>query len=101
VCPHTFDDKGKYVAGVCPEHQLIKVRFHWVCPGDQKFESKYICKETSFDVFLTVNGKLAFSADGGVIINNSPRVPAAACRNGYLIGFVISPANDLPVKLTG
>ena len=101
VCPHTFTEEDKYVAGVCAEHQLVKVRFHWVCPGDQRFENKYICKETSFDVFLTVNGKLAFSADGTPINNNSPRVPAPACRNGYLIGWVISPANDLPVKFDG
>jgi len=101
VCPHTFNDKGKYVPGVCPEHQSVKVRFHWVCPGNQAFESKYICKETSFDVFLTVNGKLAFSADGTPINNNSPRVPAPACNNGYLIGWVISPANDQPVKFDG
>ena len=101
VCPHTFAADGDYVPGVCAEHQLIKVRFHWVCPADQKFENKFICKENSFDVFLTVNGKLAFSADGTPINSNSPRTPKPPCKNGYLIGYVISPNTDTPVKFDG
>ena len=47
-------------------------------------------------------GKLAFSANGLPINTNSPPlVPAPPCARGYLIGWVISPANDLPVKFDG
>ena len=49
---------------VLGEHTTVKVRFHWVCPGDQSITSKFVCKEVDFDVFLSINGKLAFSADG-------------------------------------
>ena len=31
----------------CPEHQIIKIRFHWVCPGTQDFASMLICRETA------------------------------------------------------
>lgn len=82
----------------CSENTKIKIRFHWVCPGQEGVLSN-ICPEESFDVTaLTVNGKLAFSADGIPINTNSPTVPAAPCKRGYLIGWVISPANDLPIK---
>jgi hypothetical protein len=83
----------------CPENEKIKIRFHWVCPGAEGVNSN-ICPETSFDVTaLTINGKLAFSPDGIPINSNSPTtVRAAPCARGYLIGWVINPANDLPIK---
>jgi len=99
VCPPNTIAPG--VGAFCPEHQAVKVRFHWVCPGDQTVVSKFACNETDFDVNLTVNGKLAFSADGTLLNANSPRVPSPPCKNGYLIGWVINPANDQPVKWDG
>jgi hypothetical protein len=33
--------------------------------------------------------------------NSPPLVPPAPCMRGYLIGWVINPANDLPVKFDG
>lgn len=40
-------------AGVlCAEGQKVKVRLHWVCPGDQSVATKFVCKETDFDVFV-------------------------------------------------
>jgi hypothetical protein len=97
VCPPAYVNGG----GACPEHQPIKVRMHWVCPGAEAVNSN-ICPESDFDVFLSVYGKVAFSADGIAINSNSPPlVPPAPCMRGYLIGWVIDPANDLPVKFDG
>jgi hypothetical protein len=64
VCP-----KG----AVCEQDQDVKIRFHWVCPGDQTFENKYICKEVDFDAEVTVNGKLVFDPNGG-------RYPPPPCK---------------------
>jgi len=85
---------------VCQEHQTIKIKFHWVCPGSDDINTKLICPETDFEIFASVNGKLAFSADGTPINSNSPRVPAPPCRNGYLIGWVVDNA-DRPIKWDG
>jgi hypothetical protein len=85
---------------VCAEHQTVKVRFHWVCPGVQTVGSGFVCPETDFDVVLSINGKLAFAADGTPINSNSPTVPAAPCANGYLIGWVIDQF-DRPIKFDG
>jgi hypothetical protein len=85
---------------VCPEHQSVKVRFHWVCPGLENVNSN-ICVEEDFDVVLSVNGKLAFPADGTLINSNTQLAPAAPCARGYLIGWVINPANDAPIKFDG
>jgi len=30
----------------CPDHERVRVRFRWVCPGIQDFEQKFICKTT-------------------------------------------------------
>jgi len=97
VCPPAFIAGG----GFCPEHQPIKIRFHWVCPGTEGMNSN-ICPEEDFEVNITVPGKLAFSANGLPINTNSPPlVPAPPCARGYLIGWVINPANDLPIKFDG
>jgi hypothetical protein len=97
VCPPDFVNTG----GTCAEHEPIKIRFHWVCPGAEGVSSN-ICPEEDFDVNITVPGKLAFSADGTPINSNSPPlVPAPPCARGYLIGWVISPSNDLPIKFDG
>ena len=85
---------------VCFEHQTIKIKFHWVCPGSDDVNNKYICPETDFFVFVSVNGKLAFAADGKPINSNSPRVPAPPCANGYLIAWVVDNA-DRPIKWDG
>jgi hypothetical protein len=93
VCP-----KG----ATCAEHQSVKLRFHWVCPATQDFNTKFICKENDFDVFTSVNGKVVFDPDGATIAGSAPvTVPAAPCPAGYLIGWVINPANDQPTKFDG
>ena len=75
----------------CEQDQDVKIRFHWVCPGDQTFENKYICKEVDFDAEVTVNGKLVFDPNGG-------RYPPPPCDRGYLIGWVIDVDNFQPIK---
>jgi hypothetical protein len=93
VCP---------VGATCTEHQPVKVRFHWVCPAVENVNSN-ICKETDFDLTLSIDGKLAFPADGavpGTYWVNAPRVPAPPCPRGYLIGWVVNTA-DQPIKFDG
>jgi hypothetical protein len=51
VCPPAFFNAG----GACPEHQAIKIRFHWVCPGTEGVNSNF-CPEMDFDVNLSVDG---------------------------------------------
>jgi hypothetical protein len=93
VCPPAVVTAG----GSCAEHEAIKIRFHWVCPGTEGMNSN-ICPEEDFVVNMSVPGKAAFSADGTPINGNSPIVPAPPCARGYLIGFAQS---DLPVAFDG
>jgi hypothetical protein len=84
----------------CVEHETVKVRFHWVCPAVENVNSN-ICKETDFDLFLSIDGKLAFPADGTIAFTtNQPRVPAPPCARGYLIGWVVD-MQDRPIKFDG
>ena len=93
VCP-----KGS----TCAEDQPVKIRFHWVCPGFQDSNSHLVCKENDFDVFTSVNGKLVFNSSAMTITgSNTVPVPRAPCLLGYLIGWVIDPNNDQPVKFDG
>jgi hypothetical protein len=85
----------------CPDDEAVTVRFRWVCPGVQDFEHKFICKTTGFDVHLTVNGKVVFTANGFRLPDtNQVHVPAAPCDRGYLIGWVIDDAGR-PIKYDG
>ena len=95
VCP---------VGATCVEHQSVKVRFHWVCPAVENVNSN-ICSEWNFDLVLSIDGKLAFPADGALpgsasALANQPRVPVPPCPRGYLIGWVINSA-DQPIKFDG
>jgi hypothetical protein len=78
----------------CFQHQTIKVHGDWVCPGSQDPFFKYVCQDTSFDVYLSLDGKLAFSADGARVPywTNQVFVPAPQCKNGYLIMWVVDNA---------
>jgi hypothetical protein len=82
----------------CAEHQAVKIRFHWVCPGFEGHDSN-ICREEDFDVVMSINGKTVFAADGQPINGNSPTtVFAPPCPRGYLIGWVIRTQDDAPIK---
>jgi hypothetical protein len=104
VVPRTEIEVGVVcpVGATCTEHQSVKVRFHWVCPAVENVASN-ICLETDFDVVLSIDGKLAFPADGavpGTYWVNAPRVPAPPCPRGYLIGWVVN-QSDQPIKFDG
>ena len=100
VCPPAVTAAG----GACAAHQTVTVNFHWVCPGTQSATTSNICPETSFQVTLSTDGKLAFTADGlgsTELNSNSPPVPAAPCPRGYLIGWVVNPNTNTPIKFDG
>jgi hypothetical protein len=101
VCPtlFTFDTQP---ASPCPEHEPVRVRFLWVCPPDDRdLQHKFVCKTSGFDVNLTVNGKVVFTADGSRLPDaNQVPVPAAPCKKGYLIGWVVDNLGR-PIKYDG
>ena len=86
----------------CSEAQTVRIRFHWICPpsvGD-------VCSETDFDVTASVGEKIVFTPNGGPTTDgvSNKVVPPAGCPKGYLIGWVVGPTNDQPIKfdaLTG
>jgi hypothetical protein len=83
----------------CPEGQRVKIRGHWVCPGDQRS----ICRETDFDLFTTVFGSLSFPAGPSALDHPgvaSSRIPEPPCEKGYLILWVVDPF-DRPIKFDG
>jgi hypothetical protein len=84
----------------CPEDEPVKVRFHWVCPGGEDVASEHICKAATFNVTLSVNGKASFNPEGPKLLAHNP-ASAAPCRSGYLIGWVIGPTADRPIKYDG
>jgi len=84
----------------CTEDEPVKIRFHWVCPGNSDKASHYVCKETDFDVRLSVNGKASFNPENPDLLENSVG-SAAPCASGYLIGWVISPVTGRPIKYDG
>jgi len=67
VCPRGLAP----TATACQFHQPVFVHFHWVCGAIENVDSQ-ICHETDFIIALSINGKLAFSADGKPINTNSP-----------------------------
>jgi hypothetical protein len=96
VCPTGFVPTTTQ----CFEHQSFKLKADWVCPGLQTFESKAVCQDTSFEVFVTLDGKIAFPADGGTYFSNQPHVQAPQCKNGYLIVWVVNNAGN-PISFNG
>jgi hypothetical protein len=87
---------------VCPEHQPVKIRFHWVCgTSEANLADSFICQDTDFDITATVYEKIVLVPDGSFSGVSTRNVPFAICNRGYLIGWVISPANDGPIKFDG
>jgi hypothetical protein len=84
----------------CPEHQPVKIHFHWVCPGAQKGKNTFICETTDFDVTAEVREKIVITPDSVFDGVTNHVVPAAECPRGYLIGWVIN-TSDQPIKFDG
>lgn len=90
---------------ICAERAVVKLMAHWVCPGSQQFEDKFVCKQTNFNLFTTVNGTIALNANGTVSPPQATslgtgRIPTPPCEKGYLIVWVVDVA-DRPVKFDG
>jgi hypothetical protein len=50
---------------VCSEHQMVKIRFHWVCgTNEADLAGSFICKETDFDINATVYEKIVLTPNG-------------------------------------
>jgi hypothetical protein len=92
---------------VCPSTSRVKIRFHWVCgTTEANLAGSFICQETDFDVTATVFEKIVLVPDGtpqNGYASGLPTktVPAAPCTGGYLIGWVITPTSDTPIKFDG
>jgi hypothetical protein len=87
----------------CPEDEPVKIRFHWVCPGSQDLAPQHVCKESDFEVRLSVDGKASLNPEDPKLLENNVG-SVAPCPRGYLIGWVISPITNRPIKydaLTG
>jgi hypothetical protein len=103
TCPTRFtvgdQDVTDHPDLACPEHQPVMVRFRWVCPGTER---RPTCLATGFDVSLTVDGKVVFTANGSTLSDaNQIFVPAAPCEKGYLIGWVVDADSGEPIKYDG
>jgi len=75
---------------LCAEFTPVKLKAHWVCPGRQDPEFKFICEEVDFILFSTVNGTLSFGPGFG-------GAPVPPCSDGYLIVWVVD-FFDRPIK---
>jgi hypothetical protein len=103
VCP-----KG----ATCAQDEPITIEFHWVCGTTEgAATTSFTCQETNFFVTATVFEKIVLTPNGetpgfyAVAGGGLPTkfAPAAACPQGggYLIGWVVNPANLQPVKFDG
>jgi hypothetical protein len=93
VCPKAI---------TCSENQQAKIRFHWVCgTNETNLAGSFVCDETDFDVTAAVFEKIVLVPDGSFPGVSTKTVPGADCPGGYLIGWVVSPDNDMPIKFDG
>jgi len=69
----------------CPEHEPVKIRFHWVCgTTEADLAGSFICPEVNFDVTATVWEKIILVPDGtpqngyaaGLPTKTVPKAPA-------------------------
>lgn len=81
----------------CDQGTEVKLRAHWVCPGSQFVEDKFVCPEVNFDLHATVNGTIYFNPAGIPEFSNQDFVPSPPCPRGYLIVWVINEGGQ-PIK---
>jgi hypothetical protein len=82
------------------ENEPVKLEGHWVCPGSENPNTSYVCRETNFVIFTTVNGKITLNPNGQSATPTGGYVPAAPCPEGYLLVFVVN-MSDQPIKFDG
>ncbi len=85
------------VGVTCPEGEPVKLEAHWVCPGSENPSTSFVCKESDFVLFTTVNGKITVNPNGQSSVGN---IPAPPCNHGYLIAWVVN-TSDQPIKFDG
>jgi hypothetical protein len=86
---------------ICPEHQAVKIRFHWVCgTTEADLAGSFVCPEVNFDVTATVWEKIVLVPGGSFTGVSTKSVPGAPCAAGYLIGWV-EDTSDRPIKFDG
>src|SRR5262249_18731552 len=86
---------------ICPHGQMVKIRFHYVCPSfEGDIIKSFVCKETDFELVTTVNGKLVFNTEGIGGLPGNAISPQAQCVQGYMIAWVID-TSDRPIKFDG
>jgi hypothetical protein len=95
------------VRGVCPfdmtcaEGQQLRVKAEWVCPGLQPSETGAICRGTSFEFTVTINGTVVFSPENVPIPGADPvAIPVPGCPRGFLIAYAIDDIGR-PIKFDG
>ena len=69
---------------ICPENEPIKLNAHWVCPGSENPRTSFICKESDFVLFTTINGKITLNPNGQSSVGN---IGVPACPHGYLVAL--------------
>jgi len=85
----------------CPEHQPVKMRFHWVCgTTESDLAGSFVCPEVNFDVTATVWEKIVLVPNGSLTGYSTKNIPPAPCNAGYLIGWVVD-LRDRPIKFDG
>jgi hypothetical protein len=82
---------------ICPENEPIKLDAQWVCPGSERPSTSFVCRETNFVLFTTVNGKITLDPNGFSTVGH---IPVPPCPEGYLLVFVVNLA-DQPIKFDG
>lgn len=70
----------------CEQGTDVKLKAHWVCPGPQENDEKFICQEVDFYLFTTVKGTIFFGPGSGS--------PAPPCSEGYLIVWVVDESDS-------
>jgi hypothetical protein len=81
----------------CPEGERVKLAAHWVCPTTENPQISYVCKESDFILFTSVDGKITLDPNGNSSVGNIPTPP---CPRGYLIAWVIN-TSDQALKFDG
>jgi hypothetical protein len=81
----------------CADNEPVKIRFHWVCPGNDDIASKGICKEAGFDIIALLNSKVSFNPEDSSTETKNPAI-SAPCPSGYLIGWVVDANTNRPIK---
>jgi hypothetical protein len=74
----------------CEQGTDVKLKAHWVCPGSQFIEDKFVCHEINFNLFTTVKGTIYFNPENIPEFSNQEFVPPPPCPMGYLIVWVVN-----------